>query len=308
MTKSSEPSWLWSSTRTRPQQADWNSEAFDAANTSPRVDARPNLPGDWSLQIGRFKARHGLAGMDVPTAGALQSALAHSPPTLDDLHECVLMLERMHAELNEAHAQRQRLEQQLFEIKAALVMTRNQMAGMQDSERRARYQARHDGLTMLPNRSFFHERLKEALARAARDKQMLAVLYIDLDGFKQINDLYGHETGDELLRVVGARLARAVRSTDMVSRLGGDEFGCLLAELPPSRQQLDRIVAKLHDAVSMPFRIGNRSLAIRPSIGIAMYPADGRTPTVLLSHADSAMYRAKTARSGHEFFDPAIHG
>lgn len=297
-----------------PDKSDWDGDALLAAEASDSParalspDVVENLPGNWHLQIGRFKARHGLAGMDVPGAGHLQSALTHLPPALEDLHECVQMLERMHAELNAAHSQGRKLEQQLFEARAALAMMQNQMTGMRSSERRARYQARHDGLTMLPNRSFFHERLEEALARAARDRQTLAVLYLDLDGFKQINDLYGHDTGDELLRVVGARLARAVRSTDMVSRLGGDEFGCLLAGLPPDRQQLERIVGKLHTAVAATFRIGKRSLAVRPSIGIAMYPDDGRTSSMLLSRADAAMYGAKAARSGHQFFDPEIHG
>ena len=128
------------------------------------------------------------------------------------------------------------------------------------------------------------------------------MLYLDLDGFKPINDIYGHATGDELLKIVAARLNQAVRSEDMVSRLGGDEFACLLSDLP-SREQLSHMACKLFDAVSAPVKIGQLTLTVRPSIGMAMCHDDGATAEELIKNADVAMYRAKRQQSGYAFFD-----
>jgi diguanylate cyclase (GGDEF)-like protein len=136
---------------------------------------------------------------------------------------------------------------------------------------------------------------------------VLAVLYLDLDGFKPINDRHGHETGDGLLRVVAARLARAVRSDDMVCRVGGDEFVCLLGDVL-NRQQLSHLACKLFDAVSAPLRIGTLDLLVRPSIGIAVCPQDGDTTDALLRRADTAMYRAKRQQLGYAFFDATVDG
>jgi diguanylate cyclase (GGDEF)-like protein len=301
------PARSWSPAKPRQYQQHWNNPEFATSGGAAGKAGHEGLQGNWNLLIGKFKARHGLVG-NALQPDYLRSGRAVTEPTRRDMQEGVAILERMYAELKHTLEQRRRLEHDLFEARAALVLAQKQLANMHTSERRARHQARHDGLTMLPNRSFFLERMDQALAHAASEHLVLAVLYIDLDGFKAINDEHGHETGDELLRVVGARLARAVRSTDMVSRLGGDEFGCLLSELPNAgHKHLDRIVAKLEEAIAAPFRIGTRSLSVLPSIGIALYPADGTTTSTLLSHADAAMYRAKAVHTGHEFFDPLIH-
>jgi diguanylate cyclase (GGDEF)-like protein len=129
------------------------------------------------------------------------------------------------------------------------------------------------------------------------------VLYLDLDGFKPINDLHGHDAGDELLRIVAARLARSIRAEDMVCRLGGDEFACLLSD-PLNRERLGHLACKLFDAVSAPLQLGPLKLTVRPSIGIAVCPTDGATTDALLKCADAAMYRAKRHQSGYAFFDP----
>ena len=128
------------------------------------------------------------------------------------------------------------------------------------------------------------------------------MLYLDLDDFKKVNDTHGHAVGDELLRVVAARLSRSVRADDVVSRLGGDEFACLLGDLP-AREQLSHLACKVLDAVAAPCQIGPLRLHIRPSIGIAVCPSDGETADLLLEHADAAMYNAKRHRSGYAFFD-----
>ena len=169
-------------------------------------------------------------------------------------------------------------------------------------KRQARHAALHDGLTSLPNRGFFHNLLDHALAHIQAERSTLAVLYLDMDGFKAINQTHGPAIGDELLKLVGARLRRTVRAGDMVSRVGNDEFACLPAD-PMDADQLNRLARKLFDAVSAPFRIGALEISVRPSIGIAISPAHGTTTQVLLERAEDAMYRAKENKSGFAFFD-----
>lgn len=196
----------------------------------------------------------------------------------------------------------QGLEADLLETRVELLQVHADLLDLQATERHVRHLAMHDSLTTLPNRSRFSESLDQALSVAAHQQRGLAVLYLDLDDFKQVNDTHGHPVGDELLRVVAARLSRAVRAEDVVGRLGGDEFACLLGDLP-AREQLSHLACKVLDAVAAPCQIGPLRLNIRPSIGIAMYPTDGDTADLLVKHADAAMYNAKRHRSGYAFFD-----
>ena len=197
---------------------------------------------------------------------------------------------------------RRQLEREVFVARAALVQTRADLVGTQAGEKQARHLALHDGLTSLPNRSFFRERLDQALAGVDLPRPALAVLYLDLDGLKQINDAHGHQAGDKLLGIVAARLAHAVRAEDMMSRLGGDEFACLVVDYL-KREQLSQLARKLFNVVSAPLKIGKLELVVRPSIGIAIFPADGVTAEALLRSADAAMYQAKRQQTGHAFFD-----
>ncbi len=187
-------------------------------------------------------------------------------------------------------------------LELELLQAQADLLGLQASERHVRHLAMHDSLTTLPNRSFFAERLAKALSEALPQQRGFALLYLDLDDFKKVNDTHGHAVGDELLRVVAARLSRSVRADDVVSRLGGDEFACLLGDLP-AREQLSHLACKVLDAVAAPCQIGPLRLHIRPSIGIAVCPSDGETADLLLAHADAAMYNAKRHRSGYAFFD-----
>lgn len=192
------------------------------------------------------------------------------------------------------------LEHEIFNIRAELATARVELINMRENEKNARYLSLHDDLTSLPNRSFFRQRLDRALADKEPPHQALAVLYLDLDGFKPLNDAHGHDAGDELLRIVAARLTRAVRAEDMVSRVGGDEFACLLAGVP-NRQQVQHLACKLFDAIAAPLKIGTLEFSVRPSIGIATCPTDGATTDTLLKCADAAMYRAKRQRTGYAF-------
>ena len=217
---------------------------------------------------------------------------------------CVATLRQLDSSLAEERARQLQLASELSDARASLAQSRLEIVGSRSEERRARRQALHDDLTELPNRRFFDEWLDHMLVRETPRREPLAVLYLDLDGFKAINDTYGHAVGDELLRIVANRLASAVRAEDVISRLGGDEFACLLANLP-GRDQLGRLACKLIDAVSAPIRLGAHELAVRPSIGIAMCPADGACAATLMRCADMAMYYAKRQGCGHAFYDQA---
>jgi len=174
------------------------------------------------------------------------------------------------------------------------------------AQERLRYQAEHDPLTGLPNRSQFAARLERALAHAERRGGQLAVMFIDLDHFKAINDNYGHLIGDILLREAAARLAGCVRKSDTLSRQGGDEFVAVLESVPDA-DAVAQVAVKLIDVMSQPFDINGHRLQVGSSIGISMYPQDGTDMTTLMHGADAAMYRAKTeGRSSFRFYaEPA---
>ena len=246
---------------------------------------------DWDTLFDAVSARLTAIASESAAAG-LRTGLA----------ECVEAMNGLHLSLGHERTRNRQLELELFDARTALAQARVELVGSRSEERRSRRLALHDDLTLLPNRSFFGEWLEQTLVRTVPLQQSFAVLYLDLDGFKPINDTHGHAVGDELLRIVASRLARAVRAEDVVSRLGGDEFACLLTNLP-GREQLGQLARKLFDAVAAPVKIGAHELTVSPSIGIAMCPADGNSADALLRNADAAMYRAKRARSGYAFFD-----
>jgi diguanylate cyclase (GGDEF)-like protein len=159
---------------------------------------------------------------------------------------------------------------------------------------RVTHQARHDSLTGLVNRSFFAERFEQALELARQDSAPLGLFYVDLDKFKQVNDEYGHETGDELLREVAARLLGVVRAHDTVARLGGDEFAIILRDVA-DRQQVDAAVERVAGAFATPFSIGDVEVPIQASVGRAVWPYDGDELRGLLRRADASMYEEKRA-------------
>ena len=159
-------------------------------------------------------------------------------------------------------------------------------------EAQMRHQAYHDALTDLPNRIMFEDRLQQAVAQARRQGNLLAVLFLDLDNFKPINDQYGHKMGDRLLRVVAKRLVSCVRATDTVARLSGDEFTMILQGLDRIRD-VRQVARKILDCLVHPIRLHGQDVAIQTSIGIAVYPKDSTQPHQLLEIADHAMYQAK---------------
>ncbi|WJH34130.1 diguanylate cyclase [Paenibacillus sp. CC-CFT747] len=159
-------------------------------------------------------------------------------------------------------------------------------------EKQITYQAFHDALTGLPNRALFSDRLQLALIQAKRTSRKLGVLFLDLDGFKAVNDEHGHEAGDQLLQEVADRLAGTVRSGDTVARLGGDEFIVLLPDIA-ERMDAETVAEKIREQVSAPFALEGSMAYVSTSIGMALYPYHGDEAQDLIKHADLAMYRAK---------------
>jgi diguanylate cyclase (GGDEF)-like protein/PAS domain S-box-containing protein len=169
---------------------------------------------------------------------------------------------------------------------------------------RMSYLAQHDFLTELPNRLLLSDRLTQAMTLAQRHRKSLAVLFLDVDHFKHINDSLGHAMGDQLLKSIAQRLVACVRSSDTVSRQGGDEFVVLLSEVAQPKDTAFT-ADKILTAVSKPHRIGAQSLNVTVSVGIGVYPDDGADAATLLKNADLALFHAKAhGRSNHQFFEP----
>jgi len=212
---------------------------------------------------------------DRPTvvgALALAVTVAVVPLVLRGLARRVL------AQLDGAVAERHRLEAELEAARDAI----EEFRGL----------AYHDGLTGLPNRSLLHDRLGVAITHARRQASRLAVLFLDLDGFKDVNDVLGHACGDRMLVEVAERLRSSVRAGDTVARFGGDEFVVLLTSVA-GEDDAARVAAKLLEAVQAPYRLAGRDVYATVSVGISVYPADGTSPEELVESADAAMYRQK---------------
>ncbi|MES9845246.1 MAG: GGDEF domain-containing protein [Candidatus Sedimenticola sp. 6PFRAG5] len=188
-----------------------------------------------------------------------------------------------------------RLETQKLENLQALEIANRQIS---EQNEQLYALAHYDYLTGQPNRALFYDRLNQALLQARRTGQIFALLYVDLDEFKEVNDAHGHHVGDELLCRVTERLVKVVRESDSVARIGGDEFTVLLTNLVDGEQAGDaakEVAGKVLEVLSSPFEVEGHELNVTASIGIALYPADGEDEHHLMQNADAAMYRAKAA-------------
>ena len=172
------------------------------------------------------------------------------------------------------------------------------------SSERVRHLAFHDGLTGLPNRAVLIDRLNDATAAPHRSPHHFAVMFIDLDGFKAVNDSLGHDAGDALLKSVARKLQVLMRHTDIVARIGGDEFVAVLLNLP-SVEPIARIAENMIETINEPLEVGGDIAQVGVSIGIAIYPTNGRTATTLIREADAAMYVAKSAGKNSFSFAPS---
>ena len=200
-----------------------------------------------------------------------------------------------------------RVLERTAELAGANALLQGEIVERRQAEARVHHMAYHDSLTGLPNRALLSDRLDRAMLAAQRSERRLAVMFIDLDRFKTINDSLGHMTGDQLLKEVASRLCRAVRASDTVARLGGDEFVVLVPGIR-SAEEATQVAEKIIEALSDSFPLEGRTLHITPSIGICVYPDDGGDVETLMRHADAAMYHAKASgRNNYQFFTQTMN-
>jgi diguanylate cyclase (GGDEF)-like protein/PAS domain S-box-containing protein len=199
------------------------------------------------------------------------------------------------------------LANDVTQLKRAQEELRYAAIQLQHDARRLEFLAHHDTLTGLPNRAMFSERAREAVAHARRHQKTSALLFIDLDNFKTVNDTLGHEVGDALLKVISSRLRASVRGDDFIARIGGDEFCVLLQDIADPREAA-AVAQKLLHELAKSYRIGEHQVSSGASIGIACVPQDGEDVATLLRLADLAMYRAKDlGRNGYQFFSAMLN-
>jgi diguanylate cyclase (GGDEF)-like protein len=191
------------------------------------------------------------------------------------------------------------LQRQFVPVEGGVVATVRDISERKEAEERIRHLAHHDELTGLPNRSLIRDRLDQAVLNAQRNGKHLALAFVDLDGFKLVNDGLGHNAGDELLKVVGRRMGACLRRNDTLGRLGGDEFVILLPDVSDDALALTPVLEKIRQAVTEPVPIGDQAVQVSCSMGVAIYPRDGEDPKTLMMNADAAMYRAKDLGSNN---------
>ncbi|NRR32698.1 EAL domain-containing protein [Oxalobacteraceae bacterium] len=200
-----------------------------------------------------------------------------------------------------------RVLERTAELAGANALLQGEIVERRQAEARVHHMAYHDSLTGLPNRALLSDRLDRAMLAAQRSERRLAVMFIDLDRFKTINDSLGHLTGDLLLKEVANRLCHSVRASDTVARLGGDEFVVLVPGIR-TIEESNQVAEKIIDALAASFTLDGRTLHITPSIGICIYPDDGADVDTLMRHADAAMYHAKASgRNNYQFFHQTMN-
>jgi diguanylate cyclase (GGDEF)-like protein/PAS domain S-box-containing protein len=214
--------------------------------------------------------------------------------------------ESLVASRDAAEASREVLERAVAERTVELQATNERLqaeiADRRQAETRAQHLADHDALTGLPNRRLLEDRLTQALAASQRNRKQTAVMFVDLDRFKNINDSLGHAAGDLVLKECAERLVKQLRVVDTICRMGGDEFVVVLPEIKRAADAAN-VAAKILETVALPFKVEERELQITPSVGIAVFPDDGRDAESLIRNADAAMYHAKeTGRANYQFF------
>lgn len=180
------------------------------------------------------------------------------------------------------------------------------ISAIKEHEKELEHLAQHDALTALPNRFLLKDRLSQAIAEAKRYQKYLAIVYIDLDGFKAVNDTYGHSMGDELLIIVSQNIGALIRQNETIARLGGDEFLVLLSDLQTPKE-CEPIVQRFLNALNMPIVIHGISLHISASIGVSFYPDETEDVEKLIKKADKAMYHAKQlGKNRYVFFEDTL--
>jgi diguanylate cyclase len=246
-----------------------------------------------------MQTRHAKPVHDVPVQEAPRHAPARpdehcaQPSTLELLRDAGLKLKALQQTLPPNGHGSNTLDRQITVIAGTIERAGLQSLDLELQVAQMRYQPYYDPLTRLPNRALLFDRLGQAMARAARRSGQLALLLLDLDEFKDVNDRFGHAVGDRLLLSVADRLRAATRNSDTTCRYGGDEFVILLPDLEGADHGADTVAHKIQSGFLDPFHIGDHSITMTVSIGSAVYPVDATTVRGLFHHADLAMYRSK---------------
>jgi len=248
------------------------------------------------LALANESTQHTMASGDK--TGLARQTLDQYKAVEIEVQECAQDLGSVTTTLAQGITELKTVEAALADAKDALAETNASLASALAGEESANHRALHDHTTGLPNRALFDDRLARALALATRHDWTVAVMFLDLDRFKQVNDVHGHAAGDLVLKEVARRLAQDAREEDTVCRNGGDEFLYLLMN-PQGRDNVERIAADVIENLSRTLCVGKSQLSIRPSVGIAIYPDGGVNGNELIDNADAAMYRAKKSKRGY---------
>jgi len=233
--------------------------------------------------------------------GVLHTSIVHKFPLLDSQGQ-VTAVGGIVTDITE----RKRLEEALRQKNVELGKAIQAEAALRERQEHLNFAATHDSLTGLPNRALLQQRAEHAIAVSRRSGRLLALLFIDLDRFKTVNDSLGHAAGDELLREVANRLSGCLREVDMIARHGGDEFVVLLEDIE-RQEEVEQVVARMREVLAEPLAIEGHEVNVTSSIGVALYPRDGEAAPALLRKADLAMYRAKElGRNTVQFYVPDL--
>jgi diguanylate cyclase (GGDEF)-like protein len=267
------------------------------------------VPGSLLTQVlEQTEHAYALIKQSAEELSSVNAGLKHALIDSDLLPEVKSALDKNEAVIRQLQNASEKLTavNQALEIEVRdRAMVDHQLAAAVEQEEGSRNAALHDKLTSLPNRALFKDRLEHGIAQAKRHRWILAVMFVDLDKFKSINDTYGHQAGDAVLQAVAQRLKHNTRSNDdTVSRFGGDEFLCVLTQIH-EHNDIAMIAAKILKAIQAPCELRVGDFIVHPclnaSIGISMFPKDGATAAALIKRADEAMYGAKENKSGFAF-------
>jgi diguanylate cyclase len=238
-----------------------------------------------------------------------KKALVQSERVENQVQDCVVKLDEVNKTLEQEIDDHNKRDSELREITEKLSIAERTLSDTEDilasanqAMEEAKQRSLRDAATGIPNRELFNARIEQAIALARRNNWVLAVMFIDLDRFKLINDTYGHAVGDEVLQAVAQRMQGRVRFEDTLCRYGGDEFLYLLVN-PQGLESIQRVAEEMFERVAQPVIIDDLTLTVEPSIGVALYPNDGDTGLELVANADAAMYRAKKTKAVYALFD-----